>query len=494
MARVSLRRPAGLSSISAIDELYRNNLATTPSLDWFNIQPMLLTAKPHVLMILDCCFAANAARDTTEGSSKELLAACGRENVTLGVGMRSFTSVLIEELQSFEGTAFTVAMLHARLITLRHKLAYTPFYAALAERGGNSIVISPLPSSSSPSPQGSECSTGPSFNTGTAVAMSAQEQAKTANDAPAALPTPVSLAEGTRVLLAVSVAEDVAHNVVQWVSWLTTTVPWDVSKVDVRLECMYKSHSTLLLVSVPIVGWNRLPESAAYRFIGFIKSGNLISEMTKLGPVAETKLQHISENTLSSEGSTNTRTNRETSTNTQHRNPCPSVITTSVPPQTLPLRRQTISSTASGTDRHSSSSWPPESDELLMQARRQGLNWQPIATKYFPDKTANACRKRHERLMEKKRNQKEELESAKTEAVAKAYNDVREQMWKPVADRVGERWQVVEAKVRILGIPYSMFEMKLMLRPVHRRESRTTQVHRSFGRTSLEILHSSQRL
>ena len=237
---------------------------------------MLLTAKPHVLMILDCCFAANAARDTTEGSSKELLAACGRENPTVGVCMGSFTSVLTEELQSLEGAPFTVAMLHARLITLRHKLAYTPIYAALAEKGGNSIVISPLPIRS---PQVSECSTGPGFNTGTAVVTSTQEQVNTTNDTPTTIPASISLAEGTRVLLAVPVAEDVAHNVAQWVSWLTTAAPWDVSKVDVRLEGIYKSHSTLLLVSVPIVGWSRLPESAAYRFIGFIKSGNLAKDI-----------------------------------------------------------------------------------------------------------------------------------------------------------------------------------------------------------------------
>ena len=418
---------------------------------------MLLTAKPHVLMILDCCFAANAARDTTEGSSKELLAACGRENETLGVGMRSFTSVLIEELQSFDGAAFTVAMLHARLITLRHKLAYTPIYAALAEKGGNSIVISPLPRSSSPSPQASECSAGLDFNTGTAIVTSAQEQVKIDNDAPPALPIPVSLAEGTRVLLAVSVAEDVAHNVAQWVSWLTTAVPWDVSKVDVRLECMYKSHSTLLLVSVPIVGWNRLPESAAYRFIGFIKSGNLICEKKKLRAVAEADVRHISDKTSASEASTDTSTHRETYTNTQHRNPDPPVVTTCVPLRTLPLQRQTVSSTASGPVRHASLSWPPESDELLMNARQQNMNWQPIAVKYFPHKTANACRKRHERLMEK-RNQNEDWEGTKTETLAKAYNEVREQMWKTIAERVGERWQVVEAKVRILGIPSSMIK------------------------------------
>ena len=466
---------------------------------------MLLTAKPHVLMILDCCFAANAARDTTEGSSKELLAACGRENETLGVGMRSFTSVLIEELQSFEGAAFTVAMLHARLITLRHKLAYTPIYAALAEKGGNSIVISPLSGSFSPSPQGSECSAGPGFNTGTAVVTSAQEQVNTANNAPAALLTPVSLTESTRVLLAVSVAEDVAHNVAQWMSWLTTAVPWDVSKVDVRLECMYESHSTLILVSVPTVGWNRLPESAAYRFIGFIKSGNLICGKTELGPVAEMNLRHISNNALSNEGSMDTRPNRKISTHTRRpiRHPRPNRTAPNRYPHLPPLpvlpSTRTLLSTASGTDRHSSSSWTPsswtpENDELLLRARQQNLNWQSIAVKYFPDKTANACRKRHERLMEK-RNQYDGWEAAKIDTVAEAYTDGRAQLCKPLADQVGLQWQTVEAKVSVLGVSSNLFGMKLIVRSVIGNGSCITPCHRfSCRRTSLEILHFSQRL
>ena len=77
------------------------------------------------------------------------------------------------------------------------------------------------------------------------------------------------------------------------------------------------------------------------------------------------------------------------------------------------------------SDRHASQSWPPENDELLMRARQQGLNWQPIASQYFPDKTANACRKRHEKLMEK-RNSAAKWDDAKNETLAKAYADVRE--------------------------------------------------------------------
>lgn len=89
--------------------------------------------------------------------------------------------------------------------------------------------------------------------------------------------------------------------------------------------------------------------------------------------------------------------------------------------------------------------WRPEDDERLMRLRTQGLNWQPIADN-FPPKTANACRKRHERLMEK-RNAASWDDGVKIEELARAYLQVREQMWKVLADELNEKWQTVESKV-----------------------------------------------
>lgn len=123
----------------------RNQRLDSPTLTWSSLQHLLENALPHVLIILDCCFAANAARDTTDGTAKELLAACGRENPTLGVGIRSFTSALIEELQAFGNKPFSVVMLHARLVTLRWRLAFTPIHTLLSEHGGTSIQLAPLP-------------------------------------------------------------------------------------------------------------------------------------------------------------------------------------------------------------------------------------------------------------------------------------------------------------------------------------------------------------
>lgn len=92
--------------------------------------------------------------------------------------------------------------------------------------------------------------------------------------------------------------------------------------------------------------------------------------------------------------------------------------------------------------------WTPTEDERLMAARTSGLNWQPIATKYFPTKTANACRKRHERLMERK-NAKD-WDEKKSGLLAKEYMEVRKEMWSILADRLGEKWHIIEQKVSAL--------------------------------------------
>ena len=89
--------------------------------------------------------------------------------------------------------------------------------------------------------------------------------------------------------------------------------------------------------------------------------------------------------------------------------------------------------------------WSAADDEILLRARASGLNWQPIANKHFPNKTANACRKRHERLIE--RRNAEDWDNVKFEQLAQEYMACRREMWEILASRLGERWPVVEAKV-----------------------------------------------
>ena len=81
-----------------------------------------------------------------------------------------------------------------------------------------------------------------------------------------------------------------------------------------------------------------------------------------------------------------------------------------------------------------------------MSARGQGHHWASIQRTHFPSKTANACRKRYERLLERRGIY--DLDREKLERVAHEYMGMRKEIWSGLAARVGERWSVVEAQVR----------------------------------------------
>jgi hypothetical protein len=93
----------------------------------------------------------------------------------------------------------------------------------------------------------------------------------------------------------------------------------------------------------------------------------------------------------------------------------------------------------------SSGAWKPTEDQTLMAARSQGMNWAPIQQSYFPNKSPNACRKRHERLME--RRSAEDWDDIKLENLAKSYMGMRREIWQGLAAQTGDKWNVVEQKV-----------------------------------------------
>lgn len=65
-------------------------------------------------------------------------------------------------------------------------------------------------------------------------------------------------------------------------TWLINQAPEGIVNVDVKLEehtrtdGVFAHGSTLLLLSMPTMLWNTLPENEAYSFIDVIKSSNLI--------------------------------------------------------------------------------------------------------------------------------------------------------------------------------------------------------------------------
>ncbi|KAE8551077.1 hypothetical protein TMatcc_009170 [Talaromyces marneffei ATCC 18224] len=116
---------------------------------------------------------------------------------------------------------------------------------------------------------------------------------------------------------------------------------------------------------------------------------------------------------------------------------------TTSPPESVrkavkPGRQRSLNE--SGTNH--ASNWSYHDDTVLINARARGQGWSQIQKEHFLNKTANACRKRHERLVAKRRGtewNQEMLEKLSTE-----YSRCREQIWQPLANAIGEKWQDVE--------------------------------------------------
>ncbi|KAI0204369.1 hypothetical protein F4808DRAFT_339851 [Astrocystis sublimbata] len=124
--------------------------------------------------------------------------------------------------------------------------------------------------------------------------------------------------------------------------------------------------------------------------------------------------------------------------------------------------------------RPSSGAWSQEDDHNLLTARQQGLNWAQIQNTYFPNKSPNACRKRHERLLE--RRGADDWDARKLERLAKEYMSMRKEMWQGLAARTGEKWIVVEAKCMHNGLK----NLQSAARSAARRE-RLEQGHSMHG-------------
>lgn len=103
-----------------------------------------------------------------------------------------------------------------------------------------------------------------------------------------------------------------------------------------------------------------------------------------------------------------------------------------------------FSMTSPGTER-TSIAWTEEDDQRLMILRSKNMNWINIAQN-FSNKTGNACRKRHERLVEKRNAQG--WDNVKLADLGGAYMQCRQAMWEMVAAQCGnEKWQIIEQKV-----------------------------------------------
>ncbi|KAH8589141.1 hypothetical protein B0O99DRAFT_692715 [Bisporella sp. PMI_857] len=118
--------------------------ADSPSLKWSNIQPKLAQHNSEVLLLLDCCYGSQAARDSLSRRRSpiprnlELFAACGMGEKTVGPGRYSFTSLLIAELraQLTIRKFAVVAIAHKNMASKDSLLAQSAVYFPFEKKNG----------------------------------------------------------------------------------------------------------------------------------------------------------------------------------------------------------------------------------------------------------------------------------------------------------------------------------------------------------------------
>lgn len=118
-----------------------------PTVNWSDIQPKLAYANGDVLLLLDCCYAAQAARtaDRVIPPNVELHAACAMGCQAAGPGPGSFTTTWIKEVQASlasDGHAL-IAEVHHKLAVADCRLVQTPVYFPLQGKR-RTIRLEPL--------------------------------------------------------------------------------------------------------------------------------------------------------------------------------------------------------------------------------------------------------------------------------------------------------------------------------------------------------------
>ena len=277
---------------------------------------MLEQAKSDVLILLDCCAAASSATGNGSGIT-EIIAACGFEAWAPGVGQHSFTRSLIDELRYLQRRSFSTSFLHNKVLSrvkywkprydssARHQeMRRTPIYIVISnETRPRSIELDPRPPQlltvtentvTEDTVTENKASSAESSLYNSAFSSLSLSPNASSNSEPISESSCTSVNEVwpdknfecPKVLISVALEEEQWLSAPQWADWMRS-IPGLVRYANV--EGIYKSGSTLLMISIPIAVWNLVPPSSAISFIGFSRSSNLL----KLSSTVETTTHKV---------------------------------------------------------------------------------------------------------------------------------------------------------------------------------------------------------
>lgn len=252
----------------------RERILTT-RIRWSAIQTLLERSLSDALILLDCCAGAASAAFPTGNSITETISASSWDAIAPDPGRYSFTSTLLEVLQEWKRKTYSVAMLHAEILArLKHprperhngnrfEARTTPVHFMMtANHKAPSVELCRIADDFLP----------PSLPSGSISGRNSFVEGRaTAEDIIGSEPTE----NVPHVMISLALEEDQKLNVDDWERWLVS-IP-ALAKY-VRVQGVFKSHSTLLLLSLPVMVWDMLPDHPACNFIAFIRSNNLATQ------------------------------------------------------------------------------------------------------------------------------------------------------------------------------------------------------------------------
>ena len=254
------------------------------SVDWSAIQSLFAKARSDVLILLDTCAAASSTMRSQYGTM-EAIVACGFESRAAPPGEYSFTNTLIEVLDDWiNRRTFSASCLHAEILFqlklketrkgregVKLEWCTTPVhinYTQDSKLPGIELCrrnILPAPIQAPPEPENS---------TTFVDAMDIDFDESTSSPSPLSSVKESGELQTPHVLIKIGLEQNQAQlDAKQCLRWLES-VPF-LGKWA-KIEGVYPSFSTLIILSMPMCIWDMLPDHPACSFIGYITAPNLI--------------------------------------------------------------------------------------------------------------------------------------------------------------------------------------------------------------------------
>ncbi|KAG5762639.1 hypothetical protein H9Q72_009250 [Fusarium xylarioides] len=255
--------------------------ANSPWLQWSAIQTLLERSLSDVLILLDCCAGAASATFPSGASITETISASSWDAIAPDPGRYSFTNALIEVLQEWRVRAFSAAMLHAEVLArLKHPRPIT-INGKYFEARSTPVHFMMTSNHKAPSIEMSRMSRGdnlPSPELLPTPAM-AHETGRAADSTAPVSRNDYMFTEPNEdtphVMISLALEDDQRLDINAWEQWLGA---FPAMAKYVKVQGVFKSHSTMLLVSMPVSIWDLLPEDHATSFVAFIRSNNLMTQ------------------------------------------------------------------------------------------------------------------------------------------------------------------------------------------------------------------------